>query len=282
MAEKWKKWIAGYPVRKVLVRTVAAGLLTMLVTAAYVGINYGSQISQVYQERVAMRGQWCEEQWNTVPGSEELQSEKLQREGQEGEKDAEQDTAAGSIGWDRSRFGRSDSRRGFDNREDGFGRYGKSSSSAFGGRWRSNQYGRTGEWYGQAGSYGMEQGWKNILGFGTTDYVLFMAAGIIGIILCLLFQLTLIVYAVQLAWKTGMSPLVCGLLVLFSRIGGVICLWVYLGIRRRCRSCGKIQKKDAVYCSECGEALKVKCRECQEIQPAENKYCSKCGKDLQK
>lgn len=272
MAEKWNKWIAGYPVRKVLIGTVAAGLITILVTAAYVGINYGSQISQAHQEHAAMRAQWREDQWNTVPGNEELQREKLQREGQEGEKDAEQNTATGSIDWDRSRFGRSDSRRGFGNREDGFGRYGK---------WRSDQYGRTGEWYSRAGSYGMERGWKNLLGFGTTDYVLFTAAGIIGIILCLLFQFTLLVYALQLAWKTGMNPLICGLLVLFTRIAGVIGLWICLGFRHRCKNCGKIQKKDTKYCSDCGTALKLKCPECLESQPAENKYCSNCGKDLQ-
>jgi len=244
MAEKWKKRIARYPVRKVLIGTVAAGLLTILVTVAYVGINFGSQISQVYQERVAMREQWYENQ--------------------EGEKDAEQDTAAGGIGWDRSRLGRSDSR------EDGFG-----------GR-RSDRYGRTNGWHSRAGGYGMEQGWKSVSGYGTTDYVLFTAVGIIGIILCLLFQLTLIVYALQLAWRTGMNPLACGLLVLFLRIAGVICLWIYVSFRHKCKSCGKIQKKDAVYCSECGMVLKVKCPECQMIQPVENSYCSGCGKDLQK
>lgn len=233
MTEKWKKWIAGYSVRKVLIGTVAAGLLTILVTVAYVGINYGSQISQLHQEHAAMRTQWHENQWNTD---------------QEGEKDAGQETTTGSIRWDRSRFGRSDSRRGFGNRKD---------------------------------SYGMEKG-KNVLGFGTTDYVLFTVAGTIGIILCLLFQFTLIVYALQLAWKTGMNPLVCGLLVLFSRIAGVICLWIYLSFRYRCRSCGKIQKKEAMYCSECGTALKVKCPECQELQSKENNYCISCGKDSQK
>jgi len=90
------------------------------------------------------------------------------------------------------------------------------------------------------------------------------------------------VYALQLAWRTGMNPLACGLLVLFLRIAGVICLWIYVSFRHKCKSCGKIQKKDAVYCSECGTALKVKCPECQESQPAEDKFCSSCGKDLQK
>lgn len=236
MIEKCKKWIAGYPVRKVLIGTVVAGLLTILVMAAYVGINYGSQVSQVYQEHAAMREQWSTDQWNTVQRSEE---------------DAEEDNTTGSAGWGRSRFGRSD------------------------------RYGRTSKWHGQASSYGMEQGWKNVLGFGTTDYVLFAGAGIIGIILCLLFQLTLIVYALQLAWKTGMNPFVCGLLVLFLRIAGVIALWVYLGFRHRCASCGRIQKKDEMYCLKCGTVQRIKCPECQELQGSENNYCSGCGKDLQ-
>ncbi|MGE5329321.1 MAG: zinc ribbon domain-containing protein [Deltaproteobacteria bacterium] len=97
-------------------------------------------------------------------------------------------------------------------------------------------------------------------------------------LLILIFWVLLAVWVYDDSKKRGLQQIVWGLITLFTGLIGFI---IYLIVRKRlsfCSNCKAEVTKEANYCYQCGNALKIKCDSCESMMNFEWNYCVNCGK----
>ena len=125
-----------------------------------------------------------------------------------------------------------------------------------------------------------ENEWKNLITFTRSDYI-FIGCVIGGfwIIFCIYWLYT-VAYAVSKSWEVGANAWIFGLLTLATNLLGVAFLWLYIKIHLVCPGCGKLQTREANYCTNCGSAIYVKCPECGIRISTKDAYCHGCGRKM--
>ena len=125
-----------------------------------------------------------------------------------------------------------------------------------------------------------EKEWKNVITLTDSDYIFLGILAAVAWILLGIYWLYTTAYAVCKANQVGANAYLFGLLTFFTNLFGVACLWIYIVLHAICHTCGKIQSRDANYCSACGAAIYRKCPECGTRISAKDAYCKGCGKKL--
>ena len=114
-------------------------------------------------------------------------------------------------------------------------------------------------------------------GMNTTDKVIVGVTGTLIGLLGLGYWLLMTFWMIQRSRKDGASPFLFGLLTLFFNIAAVIAYFIYRHFTIRCPDCGKIQKRDAMFCEYCGAPVSHICEECGNKMRISDSYCRKCG-----
>lgn len=99
-------------------------------------------------------------------------------------------------------------------------------------------------------------------------------------IICAATILSGLIDAVCKASSVGANVYLFGILTLVTNLFGVACLRIYIMLHATCQNCGKMQPRNANYCSACGVAIYQKCPECGIRISAKDAYCTGCGKKL--
>lgn len=99
-------------------------------------------------------------------------------------------------------------------------------------------------------------------------------------IICAATILSDLIDAVCKASSVGANVYLFGILTFLTNLFGVACLWIYIMLHVTCQNCGKIQPRNANYCSFCGVTIYQKCPECGIRISAKDAYCTGCGKKL--
>lgn len=122
--------------------------------------------------------------------------------------------------------------------------------------------------------------WKNVMAFTDSDYIFLGILTAVAWILLGIYWLYTTAYAVCKASSVGANAYLFGILTLVMNLFGVACLWIYIMLHTTCQNCGKIQRRNANYCSACGVAIYQKCPDCGNRISVKDAYCTECGKKL--
>lgn len=125
-----------------------------------------------------------------------------------------------------------------------------------------------------------EKEWKNVMAFTDSDYIFLGILAAVAWILLGIYWLYTTAYAVCKASQVGANVYLFGILTFFTNLFGVACLWGYIALHAVCSECGKIQPRDANYCSACGAVIYRKCPDCGTRISARDAYCKGCGKKI--
>lgn len=125
-----------------------------------------------------------------------------------------------------------------------------------------------------------EKEWKNVMAFTDSDYIFLGILVAVVWILLGIYWLYTMAYAACKASQVGANAYLFGILTFFTNLFGVACLWGYIALHAVCPECGKMQSRDANYCSACGAAVYRKCPECGTRISVKDAYCKGCGKKL--
>ena len=125
-----------------------------------------------------------------------------------------------------------------------------------------------------------EKEWKNVMTFTDSDFVFLGILAAVAWILLGVYWLYTTAYTICKASQVGANVYLFGLLTFFTNLFGVVCLWGYIALHAVCPECGKIQYRDANYCSACGAAIYRKCPDCGTRISVKDAYCKGCGKKL--
>ena len=125
-----------------------------------------------------------------------------------------------------------------------------------------------------------ENEWKNVMVFTDSDYIFLGILAAVAWILLGVYWLYTMAYAVCKAAQVGANAYLFGILTFLTNLFGVACLRIYIALHAVCPECGKIQSRDANYCSACGTAIYRKCPDCGTRITVKDAYCKGCGKKL--
>lgn len=125
-----------------------------------------------------------------------------------------------------------------------------------------------------------EKEWKNVMAFTNSAYIFLRILAAVAWILLGIYWLYTTAYAVCKASQVGANAYLFGILTFFTNLFGVAILWGYIALHAVCPECGKMQSRDANYCSVCGTAIYRKCPDCGTRISVKDAYCKECGKKL--
>lgn len=125
-----------------------------------------------------------------------------------------------------------------------------------------------------------EKEWKNVITLTDSDYIFLGILAAVAWILLGIYWLYTTACVVCKASQVGANVYLFGILTFFTNLFGVACLWGYIALHAVCPECGKMQSRDANYCTVCGTAIYRKCPECGTRISIKDAYCKGCGKKL--
>lgn len=99
-------------------------------------------------------------------------------------------------------------------------------------------------------------------------------------VLMLLFMIYWIIVALwvyQNARRSKLSAPAWGIVTLFTNLAGVLVYLVYKYLNSVCVSCGAVQARSNVFCTNCGSKIGTTCSACGHGLKPSDHYCPKCG-----
>lgn len=123
----------------------------------------------------------------------------------------------------------------------------------------------------------IEQKIKSVISLTTMDKAIIGVTGVIGVVLGAIYWILVVLWMTKRAYLDGANIVIVGIAALLFNIAAVAAYYIYRSLVNRCPSCGKIQKRNAEFCSYCGHNIVKTCSKCGAKIKFTDKFCNKCG-----
>ena len=118
---------------------------------------------------------------------------------------------------------------------------------------------------------------KSVVSLSTVDKVILGASGAVVIVIAAAYWILVVLWMIKRSYLDGANVVIVGIAALLFNVLAVAGYYVYRSLVNRCPACGKIQKKDAEYCSNCGTNIIKTCEKCGAKIKTCDRFCNKCG-----
>jgi len=118
---------------------------------------------------------------------------------------------------------------------------------------------------------------SELLNLSKADKIIVVIVLMLMAMIGVTYWIFVVLWIIKRAYLDGANFVFFGILAFFFNIFAIIAYYLYKSTKKRCASCGKIQKYEAEYCSGCGIPLSKTCNKCGAKIDKNDNYCTKCG-----
>ena len=111
----------------------------------------------------------------------------------------------------------------------------------------------------------------------TLDKIIIGITGLILMLLIVGYWIIITLWMIRRAYLDEANYILFGFGAFFFNIAAVIVYLIYRSFTDRCPACGKIQKREAEYCVNCGTHLVGTCINCSAKVNNNDLFCGNCG-----